>query len=128
MAVATFDTLKFAKAPKPAGMPEGQVDAHVDALADLSEQNVKDLASKDDLKEVSNVLKNDIKELRSELKADIKDLRHDMMQLGTTLTAKLELQEQRLRTEQYILRWMLGGAFSLLLPIAICLLFFRTGI
>ncbi len=48
-AAATFDTLKFAKRLKKAGVPEKHAEAKAEALAEVLEANLGELASKKDL-------------------------------------------------------------------------------
>ena len=50
MAVATFDTLKFANTLKAAGVPEKQAEAEAAALSEALQVNFKELATKDDLR------------------------------------------------------------------------------
>ncbi|MFZ4699973.1 MAG: DUF1640 domain-containing protein [Candidatus Methylumidiphilus sp.] len=50
MATIAFDTLKFSKRLKDAGVPDKQAEAEAEALAEVLEVNLKDLASRDDLK------------------------------------------------------------------------------
>jgi hypothetical protein len=50
MAVATFDTLKYAKALRAAGVSEEQAEAQSAALMEALQVNLKELANKDDLK------------------------------------------------------------------------------
>ena len=50
MATIAFDTLKYSKRLKDAGVPDKQAEAEAEALAEVLEVNLKDLASRDDLK------------------------------------------------------------------------------
>jgi hypothetical protein len=50
MATIAFDTLKFSKRLKDAGVPDKQAEAEAEALAEVFEVNLKELATKDDLK------------------------------------------------------------------------------
>ena len=50
MTAIPFDTLKFAKRLKDAGIPEKHAEAEAEALAEVLEVNLKELATKDDLK------------------------------------------------------------------------------
>jgi len=107
MAVATFDTLKFANTLKSAGVPDKQAEAQAVAFAEIIQINFKDLVTKDDLHrdmaELKAELKHEIAETKSELKRDISDLRGEMK----------------------VMRWMLGAIIGLLVPILIRLFFFR---
>lgn len=84
MAVATFDTLKFANTLKTAGVPDKQAEAQAVAFAEIIQVNMKDLATKDDLN-----------------------------QLKTELTAKVDTTAQKISSEQYVIRWMVGFLISL---------------
>ena len=50
MATIAFDTLKYSKRLKDAGVPDKQAEAEAEALAEVLEVNLKDLATKEDLK------------------------------------------------------------------------------
>ena len=77
MAVATFDTLKFANSLKAAGVPDKQAEAEAAAISEALAANFKDLVTKEDLKnellQLRTELKNDGLQLRTELKSDIRD-------------------------------------------------------
>ena len=49
MATIAFDTLRFSKRLKDAGVPDKQAEAEAEALAEVFEVNLKELATKDDL-------------------------------------------------------------------------------
>ena len=51
MTVATIDTPKYANTLKAAGVPEKQAEAQANVLADALAVNLKDLVTKDDLKQ-----------------------------------------------------------------------------
>ena len=50
MATATFDTLKFANKLKAAGVPPEQAEAEAAVLSEVLEVNLKELATKEDLR------------------------------------------------------------------------------
>jgi hypothetical protein len=50
MATITFDTLKFANKLKSAGVVPGHPEAEAEALADIFELNLKEVATKEDIK------------------------------------------------------------------------------
>jgi hypothetical protein len=52
MAIATFDTMKFANTLKAAGVPHGQAEAQAVAFAEVMQGNFKELATKNDLEVV----------------------------------------------------------------------------
>ena len=130
MAAIAFDTLKYSKRLKDAGVPDKQAEAEVEALAEALEVNLKDLPTKDDLtretgllrrdlKELETSLKRDMKELESSLKRDIKELegsqkrdikelegsqKRDLKELETSLKHDLTESESRLKHENGLMR------------------------
>ena len=68
MATIAFDTLKYSKRPKDAGVPDKQAEA--EALAEALEVNIKDLATKGDLTREVDLLRRDMRgmELRIAIK------------------------------------------------------------
>ena len=56
MATIAFDTLKYSKRLKDAGVPYKQAEAEAEALAEVLEVNLKDLATKEDLKALEDRL------------------------------------------------------------------------
>jgi hypothetical protein len=58
MATIAFDTLKFSKRLKDAGVPEKQAEVEAEALAEILEVRLKDLATKDELKAMEERLGN----------------------------------------------------------------------
>jgi len=56
MATITFDTLKFANTPKEVGVLPAQAEAEARALSEVLEVNLKDLATKDDLRNAIDFL------------------------------------------------------------------------
>ncbi len=63
MATITFDTLKFANKLKSAGVVPEHAEAEAEALADIFEINLKEVATKEDIK----FLKDDIKHLEERI-------------------------------------------------------------
>ena len=63
MATITFDTLKFANKLKSAGVAPEHAEAEAEALADIFEINLKEVATKEDIK----LLKDDIKHLEERI-------------------------------------------------------------
>ncbi|MFO0847551.1 MAG: hypothetical protein U0871_03165 [Gemmataceae bacterium] len=101
MAVATFDTLKFANTLKAAGVPDKQAEAQAAAFAELIQANFKELATKDDLDRLAKDLRREISDLRDEIKREI-----------AQQTARMDVQLATLRGEQVLLRWMMGATFA----------------
>jgi hypothetical protein len=58
--VASFDTLKYANTLKAAGVPEKQAEAQAAVLADALAFNLRDLVTKDDLKQSMDLLRADL--------------------------------------------------------------------
>lgn len=101
MAVATFDTLKFANTLKDAGVPPQQAEAEARAFAEVIQLNLKDLANKDDLAALGKDLKQETKDAEQRLNSKI-----------DSSVADLKLQLAQVRNEQVIVRWMLGATFG----------------
>jgi hypothetical protein len=57
MATIAFDTLKYSKRLKDAGVPDKQAEAEAEALAEVLEVKLKDLATKEDVLVVKLELK-----------------------------------------------------------------------
>ena len=126
MAVATFDTLKFANTLKTAGVPAQQAEAQAVAFAEVIQVNFKDLSTKEDLALTKNELKQEIAQFRTELKQDIALVRTELAQVRTELKQDNESLEQRLgsridlvgaevknlrtelKGELTLLKWMFG--------------------
>lgn len=85
MSIMYFDTLKFVERLKAGGVPEAQAKAEAEALTEVLDVNLKELATKGDLAAV----KSELAAVKAELKADIADLRKDV-------DYKLSLLEQRM--------------------------------
>lgn len=106
MSVATFDTLKFANTLKAAGVPDKQAEAQAVAFGEAFQINLKDLATKDDLAAARNDLKRDIDEVK-------KDFKHEMKEMEQRLNARIDASDARNRSEQILLRWMVGATFTI---------------
>ena len=60
MTVASFDTLKYANTLKAAGVPDKQAEAQAAVLADALAVNLKELVTKDELKQAIELLRADM--------------------------------------------------------------------
>ncbi|MDP1558670.1 MAG: hypothetical protein Q8K59_08565 [Nitrosomonas sp.] len=60
MGTITFDTLKFANTLKEAGVPPAQAEAEATALSEVLEINLRDLATKEDLRREIESLRRDM--------------------------------------------------------------------
>ncbi len=88
MAALIFDTLRFSKQLRMAGIPAAKAEAETKVLAEFFETNLKDLVTKEDLFITKESLQHEIKDLRNdfgvlrhdvgELQNDMKALRHDV--------------------------------------------------
>lgn len=85
MAMVIFDTLKFSKRLKEAGVPSAQAEAEAEVLSEIFAVNLQELPTKEDLQAVKEELRHEIKEVRSEInelrdevKADINELRDEV--------------------------------------------------
>ena len=67
MSTLTFDTLKFANRLKTAGVPAIQAEAEADALAEVFEANLSELATKADLRELELRFDSKLAHLKFEL-------------------------------------------------------------
>lgn len=90
MAVATFDTLKFANTLKAAGVPPAQAEAEAAAFSEVMQLNLKELVAKDDLAAAEKGLKQEAKEVEQRL------------------SAKIDLLALQHKSELQVLRWMVG--------------------
>ncbi len=82
MAAITFDTLKFANKLKSAGVLPEHAEAEAEALADIFEVNLKEVATKEDIKHLEERI--DSKFIQLEERIDSK-----FIQLEQRMTIKL---------------------------------------
>ncbi len=69
-----FDTLKFARRLKEAGIPEVQAEAFSDAFREVQESHSETLSTKSDIKE----LRGEIREFRIEFQGELREVRAEM--------------------------------------------------
>jgi ribosome recycling factor len=123
MAMATFDTLKFANTLKAAGVPDKQAEAQAVAFAEIIQVNIGALTTKEDLDRASKTskadleqtakdIRQDIKSLRDELKQEIKSLRDELKQEIKDESQKLHAQYLKLIGDVTLLKWMFGATFT----------------
>jgi hypothetical protein len=128
MSVASFDTLKFANRLKQAGVPERQAEAEAEALAEVLEVNLKDLATRDDLLAVEIRLQARMDKFEAKIAGDFARLEGEVTRLAGDSTrlsgdftrlsgdfaglsgdfARLSSDFLRLSGEMTLLKWMLG--------------------
>ena len=119
MAVATFDTLKFSKALREAGVPEKQADAEATVLAEVFSINFKEIATKEDLKVEIAGVKVELKALEERFDYKLKDLEQ-------RLSAKIESTVAPLRSDNILMKWMLGAILTILISVAVRMFFFTA--
>jgi hypothetical protein len=101
MAIATFDTLKFANTLKNAGVPSEQAEAQAHAFAEVIQLNFKELATKDDLGANG-------KDLRQEIAALGKELRQEMAAAEQRVMNRVDTLSAQIRGELTLIKWMFG--------------------
>jgi G3E family GTPase len=87
MAVATFDTLKFANTLKAAGVPDKQAEAQAVAFAEVIQLNFKELVTKEDLKQ-------------------------ELAAVEQRVNSRIDKLEAQLRGELVLIKWMFGATFT----------------
>lgn len=108
MAVATFDTLKFANTLKEAGVPPQQAEAQARAFAEVIQLNFKDLATKDDLA------------------AAVRELKLEMAAAEQRQAARSDKMETAHKGEMLLLKSLLGIAVTGIITIVMRLFLFRS--
>jgi len=103
MSTLTFDTLKFANQLKAAGVPADHAEAEADALAEVLETNLGELATKEDLRATKEDLRHEINDLRKDLRHEINDLRKDL---------RHEIKESAASLKFELLKWLIGLAVA----------------
>src|SRR5260364_301700 len=104
MALPAFDTLRRANRRKAVGVPSAQAEAEAEVLSEVFEVNLKEWATKEDLRATKEDLRREIGDLRKDMDAkrewlrmDIgakneslrKDLFHEISALEARLTVRL---------------------------------------
>jgi len=142
MGVATFDTLKFSKAAREAGVPQLQADAEAVVLAEVFSLNFRDVVTKDDLKHAVETVEGKLRELEQRidgkldlLRAEIRELRQEIRSDHTSIGQRIsaELQQTRSeyrslfdqqRVELTYIKWVLGFLAASGLGLLVRLVFF----
>ena len=140
MAIATFDTLKFANTLKAAGVPDKQAEAEANAFAEIIQIQVKDLATKADLDRQSEGLnreigdskkdlKHEIAEVKKDLKQEIaevrKDLKQEIADLRKEVTSDIEVLRAKMTGEFLLLKWMITALITGVMAMVIRMFFMR---
>ncbi|MBF0157657.1 MAG: DUF1640 domain-containing protein [Magnetococcales bacterium] len=123
-----FDTHKFVRRLREAGVEERQAEAFSDAFQEVQEAQLEELATKSDLAELRNELKGEIRELRGEIqrqgestsrefKRQEESFKRDIREFRLEVEARL----QKFAGEALLVRWMLGfllaGVISIILKL-----------
>jgi hypothetical protein len=114
MAVATFDTLKFANTLKAAGVPPAQAEAEAAAFAEVIQINLKELVTKDDLAITAK-----------ELKQEISDARREVKDAEQRLNGRIDTLAAQMKGEMLLLKWMFGAVIGVGVAILVRLFLFR---
>lgn len=86
MTAVTFDTLKFANRLKAAGVPDKQAEAEAEVLSEVLEVNLRELATKEDLRRLEAVTKEDLRRLEERFDVKLTQLEQRMtIKLGTLM-------------------------------------------
>ena len=129
MAIATFDTLKFANTLKAAGVPDKQAEAEANAFAEIIQIQVKDLATKADLDRQSEGLNREIAEVKKDLKQEIaevkKDLKQEIADLRKEVTSDIEVLRAKMTGEFLLLKWMITALITGVMAMVIRIFFMR---
>ena len=125
MAVATFDTLKFANTLKAAGVPPAQAEAEAQAFAEVMQLNLKELVTKDDLAAATKELKQEITDVKTTAKQDLKEAEQRLNSKIDNSAADLKVQLAQMKGELVLVRWMLGVTVGGIVAILIRLFLMR---
>ena len=113
MSPVAFDTLKFTRRLKQAGIPNEQAEAEVDALSEVFSQVIDtQVATKEDIHRLEcgqDASKTELKDDIYQVKEDIHAIKQDMIRLDS----KIDGVDARLSAKINLVHWMVG--FNLLL-------------
>jgi len=112
-----IDTLAVARDLKAAGVKWEHAQAHAKAIADSTEKQQQDLATKDFVTSQIQTVRAEISDLRGDMNTQISDLRGDMNTQIGDLRGDVNTQIGTVRTEiktleVRLLRWMVVTFFS----------------
>jgi hypothetical protein len=92
MTAITFDTLKFANRLKQAGVPSAYAEAEAEALADILEANLGELATKADILDTKKELSSNMQHLEQRMSAQFIQLEQRMtIKLGTLMVMAVSI-------------------------------------
>jgi hypothetical protein len=108
MGAVAFDTLKFANRLKDAGVPDKQAEAESLALAEVFEVNLRELATKDDLRSGLSELDAKIDKVAATLDAKIDKVAATLDAKIDKTSASLEGKIERVSAVMDMLKWMMA--------------------
>ena len=120
MSTLTFDTLKFANRLKTAGVPSMHAEAEAEALSEVFEANLSELATKQDIADLRRDMEGSAFALQqgfAKLRHDMDARFHDMDARFHDMDAKFEKTTVGLRNEMSemkfeLLKWIIGLAVA----------------
>lgn len=107
MAAVAFDTYKFVKKLTDAGVSTQQAEAEAEVLTEAFQINLKDFATKADLRETEVALRTDIEKIEASLRTEIEKLE---LRVGN----RFAQVEGKLRLQQWMLGLIVAGIASLI--------------
>jgi hypothetical protein len=75
MATLTFDTFRFANRLKSAGVIPAQAEAEAEALSEVLEINLKEVATRQDVHAIKEDIRREIKELELRMDGELKPIK-----------------------------------------------------
>ena len=122
MSVAAFDTLKYAKQLKQAGIPDEHAEAQAAALAEALQAGLQELATKNDIEQLRLATKNDAESLRQEINLQTKSTANEF----AMVRQEIKNLDARIDGQLLLLKWMFGATFAGVIAILVRLFFFRV--
>src|SRR5260363_29072 len=77
--VFKFDTLRVANRLKAVGVPSAQAEAEAEVLSEVFEVNLKELATKEDLRATKEDLRREIGDLRKDIDTKFANMNFDLL-------------------------------------------------
>ncbi|MBF0143514.1 MAG: DUF1640 domain-containing protein [Magnetococcales bacterium] len=111
--VVAFDTLKFVRRLRDAGVEERQAEAFSDAFREVQDAQLEELATREDFAELKGEiagLREDIERLEESTKKEFKrqeeSTKRDLKELEIRMEATTEKTIGPIRTDLAVLKWM----------------------
>lgn len=117
--MVTFDTLAYAKRLRGAGLTEEQASVHAEALATalgeilVTKQDLRDLATKDDLHRLELATKEEFASVRQEMSAGFTSAGHDLGKRVEELRADSAAIRQDMRALELRITMRMGALISI---------------